>query len=99
MHDLDVLHRINAEACGKGDPLPPYGLRLHPTVCALRREVDALAVSADYRHWLRHALWRYADQLIDREEPAPENGWSNLEALQQVVLGDRIESSLRRLLQ
>jgi len=95
MHDLDVLHRLNAEACGKGEALPAYSLRLHPQICALRREVDSLPVSAEYHRRLRHALWRHAGQLVGREDPPPEGGWSNLEALQQLALADGIEASLR----
>lgn len=95
MHDLDTLYRLNSEACGKGNLNPPYELRLHPKICALRREVDAISVSDEYRRWLRYALWRYADQLIEREEPLADQGWSDFEALQQVALGDRMEAALR----
>lgn len=94
MHDLQTLSRLNLEACGKGEP-PPYELRLHPKICALRREVDAISVSDEYRRWLRYALWRYADQLIERTERPATEGWDNFEALQQVALGDRMEAALR----
>lgn len=95
MYDLQVLKRLNDEACGSGGTIPPYALRLHPKIVALRREIDSLSVSDGYHRWLRYALWRYADQLIDREEPPPEEGWSNFEALQQAALGDRAEAWLR----
>lgn len=95
MHGLDVLIRLNDEACGMSAPRPPYQLRLHPRICALRREIDSLPVDTECHRWLRYALWRYADQLIDREEPPPEEGWSNFEALQQAALGDRAEAWLR----
>lgn len=91
MHSLETILRINAVRQAE---LPPYELRLHPKICALRRDIDSLSVSSEYRRWLRYALWRYADQLIEREEPQSGEGWSNIEALQQVVLGDRLEASL-----
>ena len=92
MHSLETILRINAV---RQTPPPAYELRLHPKICALRREIDALGVSAEYHRWLRYALWRYADQLVDREEPPADEGWSNFEALQQVALADRGEAILR----
>lgn len=92
MHSLETILNINAVR----QPEPPaYELRLHPKICALRREIDSLSVSNEYRRWLGYALWRYANQLIEREEPQPHDGWSNLEALQQVAIGDRFEAALR----
>lgn len=99
MHDLQTLLRLNVDTCGYGVEYPPYEFRLHPKICALRKEIDALPVSSEDHRWLRYALWRYSDQLIEREEPQPSDGWSNFEALQQVALGDRFEAAFSRGLQ
>jgi hypothetical protein len=92
MHSLETIQNINAV---RRPELPAYELRLHPKICALRREIDAISISHEYRRWLRYALWRYVDQIIEREEPETNEGWSNFEALQQVALGDRLEAAFR----
>jgi tripartite-type tricarboxylate transporter receptor subunit TctC len=40
----------------------------------------------------------YRDQILARPHYAPDEGWDDLEALQQVTLGDRMERELHKLL-
>jgi hypothetical protein len=70
-----------------------YSLRHHPRIAALHRQVNALPVGPGYRARLRLSLYRYADQFVDRPVHAPADGWSDLEALQQVTLSDVLEES------
>lgn len=92
MYCLEILNRINAEV--QAHTLH-YELRLHPRIVALTRIVNALPVDKEYRRWLRHSLWLYADQIIERIEPPHDEGWDDLEALQQAALGDWNEAMLR----
>ena len=94
MYSLEIILRMNSE---DRPALPPYELRFHPRLVALRHQVNALPVDPEYRRWLRRSLWKYSEQIIAREEPAPEEGWDDLEDLQQVTLGNRMEASLREL--
>ena len=89
MHGLELILRCNAE----GRPVP-HPLRLHPRIWALRRSILGMAVSSEYRARLYHCLYRYADQFIARPRYAIGAGWDDLEALQQVTLGDWGEESL-----
>lgn len=91
MYSLEILKRINA---AEQQPAPPYELRFHPRIVALTRIVNQLPVDKEYRRWLRHSLWKYADQIIARVEPAHDEGWDDLEDLQQVSMGDWNEASL-----
>lgn len=91
MFSLETLLRINAEVQGLA---PAYELRLHPRIVALTRTLNALPVDKEYRRWLRHSLWKYAAQIINRPEPLPSEGWDDLEDLQQVSLGDWNEANL-----
>lgn len=90
MFSLEIIKRINAS---EQRPAPPYNLRFHPRIVALTRIVNQLPVEKEYRHWLRHSLWKYADQIIARTEPSPNEGWDDLEDLQQVSLGDWNETN------
>lgn len=92
MYDLETLARLNR---GEPEPeLPGHRLRFHPRIVALRQQVTRLQVAHDYRCWLIRALNHYADQIVDRD---PHAGWDDLEALQQVALGDAMESSLKHM--
>ena len=93
MHGLETLHRLNKEAC-EGKP-PQNPLRHHPRIQALRVIVDQLPVDGMYRAALHRSLGRYADQLVSRPHYRPEEGWDDLETLQQVTLGDMMEESLQ----
>jgi hypothetical protein len=68
----------------------------HPRIVALRRQGARLPVAHDYRCWLVRSLNLYADQIVARDLDAGLAGWDDLEALQQVSLGDRMEACLRQ---
>ena len=89
MHGLEIITRINSE-----NPPQPHPLRLHPRISALRRSIQGMAVSSEYVSRLYAALYRYADQIVARPYPSPSEDWDDLEALQQVTLGDWMEESL-----
>ena len=92
MHSLETLTSMNAATQDRHTPHP---LHLHPRIVELRKFVDALPVDGEYKLRLRRSIWRYADQFISRPIYAPEEGWSNEEALQQVTLGDWNEEMLQ----
>lgn len=90
MHSLETLIRLNAEF---GQPESHNRqLRRHSRIISLRGIVATLPVDAQYRRWLFRSINRYADQLVARPEPTPDEGWDDLEALQQVTLSDMMES-------
>jgi hypothetical protein len=93
MHGLETILRLNREAC-EGKP-PQNPLRHHPRIQALRVIVSQLPVDGMYRAALHRSLARYADQLVCRPNYRPEEGWDDLEALQQVTLGDMMEEQLQ----
>lgn len=88
MHSLHTLGRLNEFAC-----LPKYN---HPKLHALTFTVQRLPVGGFYRAALLRSIDRYADQIIARPTRPREEAWDDLEALQQVTLGDMMEASLRR---
>ena len=73
-------------------------LRHHPRIAQLRTDVARLPVDEQYRRWLYRSLNLYADQVVECPLYKPEDGWDDLEALQQVTLGDMMEHSMRSLL-
>jgi hypothetical protein len=86
MHSLQTLSRLNEFAC-----LPKYN---HPKLHALTYTVQRLPIGGFYRAALLRSIDRYADQIIDRTDLRSEEAWDDLEALQQVTLGDMMEASL-----
>ena len=92
MYSLEIIQRINTE---NQPAQPSYELLFHPRIVALRHQVNGLPVDSEYRRWLRHSLWKYAEQIVARVEPPPDEGWDDLEDLQQVTLGDWNEASLK----
>ena len=86
MNGLETLHRINGE---------PHPLHDHPRIRALREALRDMPVDSRYRSRLYHSLYKYADQIVDRPIYGPGEGWDDLEALQQVTLGDMNERGLR----
>lgn len=60
---LETLDKINAPTFEKQLPHP---LRHHPRIDALRRFVNSLQVSCDYKMRLKRSIHRYADQIIAR---------------------------------
>lgn len=89
MHSLETITKLNS---GTKTPHPLYW---HPRIAALRVSVNRLPVQEDYRQRLRAALYQYADQVVSRPFYKPDEGWDDLEALQQVTLGDWMEESIR----
>lgn len=71
--------------------LPGERLRQHPRIVRLRQEVSALPVDQEYRGRLLHSIDLYADHIVARPVYAPDEGWDDLEALQQVTLSDWME--------
>jgi hypothetical protein len=91
MHCLETITKMN-----RAEKREVHPLYWHPRIAALRRSVNRLPVGDDYRCRLRHALYQYADQIVTRSHYKSEEGWDDLEALQQVTLGDWMEVSIRR---
>lgn len=89
MHGLDQIIRINSAV-----KRVPHPLRLHPRIYDLRRRIRGMAVGSDYVARLYASLYKYADQIIERPEFPPDEGWDDFEALQQVTLGDWMEESI-----
>ena len=90
MHCLEIITRLNSETQGT----PPM-LRMHPRIHALRQSIRDMAVPGEYVSRLYAALYKYADQFIDRRHYKPGEGWDDLEALQQVTLGDWMDESIQ----
>ncbi len=91
MHGLELITRINSKI-----QRIPHPLRMHPRIYALRRSIRGMAVQSEYVSRLYAALYKYADQFVTRPHYKPDEGWDDLEALQQVTLGDWMEESIRR---
>jgi hypothetical protein len=91
MHGLELITRINSE-----NKRIPHPLRMHPRIYALRRSIRGMAVQSEYVSRLYAALYKYADQFIDRPHYPPNEGWDDLDALQQLTLGDWMEESIQR---
>lgn len=66
----------------------------NPRIAALRESIRWLPIDAKYRQRLNLSLYKYADQIISRPILPPCEGWDDLEALQQVTLGERMEEFL-----
>ena len=60
----------------------------HPRLALLRRQVLGLPVDEHYRAQLLQSIDTYRDQILERPRYAPGEGWDDLDALQQVTLGD-----------
>ncbi len=78
-------------------PKPPF--HEHPRIALLRSDVLSLPVDAEYKEALLKSIVTYRDQILARPVYLPEEGWDDLEAIQQVTLGDMNEAwfkSLRR---
>lgn len=71
-----------------------YGLDDHPRIVLLRSQVGSLPVPEDYKSHLLNSIDLYRDQLLARPEIPIDGGWDDLDALQQVTLGNMLERSL-----
>jgi len=89
MHGLELITRIN-----NGPRRAPHSLRLHPRIYALRQNIRGMAVQSEYVSRLYATLYKYADQFVDRPQYKLHECWDDLEALQQVTLGDWMEERL-----
>jgi len=65
-----------------------HELTEHPRIALLRNDVLSLPVDEGYKQLLLNSIDLYRDQIIDRPVYAPDEGWDDLEAIQQVTLGD-----------
>lgn len=68
----------------------------HPRLALLRSQVLSLPVDEQYRAALLKSIDIYRDQILGRPLYAPDEGWDDLEALQQVTLGDVMERALHK---
>jgi hypothetical protein len=84
MHSLQTLNRLNEFAC-----LTKLN---HPRLHELTYTVQRLPIGGFYRSALLRSIDRYADQIVERPQ---DEGWDDLEALQQVTLGDMMEASMQ----
>ncbi len=89
MHALEVITRMNSVT-----QRVPHPLRMHPRIHALRQSIGGMAVESEYKSRLYAALYKYADQFVEHPHYRPDEGWDDLEALQQVMLGDWMEERL-----
>ena len=67
----------------------------HPRIALLRSQVHSLPVDEHYRAALLISIHTYRNQILARPHYTPDQGWGDLEALQQVTLGDMMERALR----
>jgi hypothetical protein len=90
MHCLEIITRLDSEP-----QRTPHNLRMHPRIYALRQGIRGMAVQGEYVSRLYAALYKYADQFIGRIHYKLGEGWDDLEALQQVTLGDWMDESIQ----
>ncbi|NBQ67613.1 MAG: hypothetical protein EBU46_01795 [Nitrosomonadaceae bacterium] len=72
-----------------------HGLADHPRIVLLRNNVLDLPVDTEYKAHLLNSIDLYRDHIINRPMYAPNEGWDDLEAIQQVTLGDMNERWFR----
>jgi hypothetical protein len=67
---------------------------MNPRLERLYQQVASMPIDEDYRTALLHSIHIYGDQIVARAEHDVA-GWDDLEALQQVTLGDILEARLK----
>ena len=67
----------------------------HPRIAQLRSQVLGLPVDEQYRAVLLESIEYFRDRIVARPRYAPHEGWDDLEALQQTVLGGIMERALQ----
>ena len=87
-------------APGETRASPPPGVERHPLydhprIAAVRQAIHGMGVTHEYKARLYHSLYAYADQVVTRPIYAPDEGWSDFEAIQQVTLEDMMGRSMR----
>ena len=68
----------------------------HPRIALLRWQVLDLPVDEDYRALLLQSIDTWREQILERPLYARDEGWDDLEALQQVALGEMMERGTAR---
>ena len=86
--DSDVMLIFGIQA-------PTPAQRQNIRINHLRYMVEDLEVDEEYRQELMSAIDRYRAQILERPDIPENDGWDDLEAIQQVVLAERMERSLR----
>ncbi|NOS75514.1 MAG: hypothetical protein HOP36_13495 [Methyloglobulus sp.] len=66
----------------------------NPRIALLIKQVNSLPVDDEYKSLLLDAIKNYREQILERPEIPIDGGWNDLEALQQVTLGDMLERSI-----
>lgn len=66
----------------------------HPRLTKLKEDVYSLPVDSEYKRALLEAIISYGDEIINRPKNSSDKGYDDLEALQQVTLGNRMEQLL-----
>lgn len=74
-----------------------YKLDDNLRIAILKDDVLNLPIPADYAFQLLSSIDKYRDQLLARPVFEGADIWSDLEALQQVTLGDTMEEKLKEL--
>jgi len=72
-----------------------HGLADHPRVVLLRNDVLNLPVDNEYKAHLLNSIDLYYDHIINRPVYGHDEAWDDLEAIQQVTLGDLNEKWFR----
>lgn len=72
-----------------------HGLADHPRVVLLRNDVLNLPVDNEYKAHLLNSIDLYYDHIINRPVYTHDEAWDDLEAIQQVTLGDLNEKWFR----
>ena len=109
MHGLETLTRLNREPFvvddnplnnlvrdADGNAVPGHPLRDHPRIRRLRAQISGMGLDGSFKAHLYDSLYRYAHQIVARPVYLYGEGMGNLEALQQVSLGDLWERGLMR---
>lgn len=65
-----------------------HGLADHPRIVLLRNDVLSLPINEEYKNLLLQSIEIYREHIINRPVYAPNEGWDDLGAIQQVTLGD-----------
>ena len=69
----------------------------HPRIALLRSQVHGLPIDEYYRAALLISIHTYRNQILARTIDTPAGAWDDLEALQQVTLGDMMERRMQEL--
>lgn len=87
MHSLETLTYLNEMACIPRIEHP----KLHELIYSVQR---LRGIGGFYQAALRSSIDRYANQIVKRPNYKPDEGWDDLEALQQVTLGDMADAMM-----